>query len=114
MDINAAADAVVTRLRAGGVRATIDERDINPPAVWVKPPVVNWRFGKGWSAQWTLQAVVPDTGRNVALAALGELVEAVQTAMGWAAVTAMPIALVIPGGSAPLPGYEMTFSERIN
>ena len=114
VDASAAAAAIVARLKAAGLRATVDERDINPPAVWVKPPTLVFRFGKGWSAAWTLQAVVPDTGRNNALAALGALIEKVQTAMDWAVVTATPIALIIPGGAAPLPGYEMTFNERID
>jgi hypothetical protein len=114
MDASGAAADIVARLKSAGIRATIDERDINPPAVWVKPPVLTFRFGKGWAAGWTLQAVVPDTGRNNSLAALSTLIVAVQNAMGWAMVTATPIALLIPGGAAPLPGYEMTFNERIN
>lgn len=114
MDAAAAAAAIVDRLKSAGIRATVDERDINPPAVWVKPPTLNFRYGKGWAAVWTLQAVVPDTGRNNSLAALGALIVKVQTAMDWAVVTALPIALIIPGGAAPLPGYEMTFNERIN
>jgi hypothetical protein len=114
LDLAAAADAVVTRLTAAGIRATVDERNLNPPAVWIKPPAITYRYGKGWAAVWTLQAVVPDTGRNIAMAALGELVDAVTAAMSWAVVTAAPIALIIPGGAAPLPGYEMTFNERIN
>ncbi|MET0996217.1 MAG: hypothetical protein ABWY20_20015 [Mycobacterium sp.] len=113
MKLDQAAGVIVDRLRAAGIRATLDERDINPPAVWIKPPTLTFRFGKGWTATWTVQAVVPDTGRNVALAALGTLVEAVQAALGGAAQTALPIALLIPGGAAPLPGYELTFNERI-
>jgi len=113
VDIAAAAQSIVTQLKAAGIRATIDERDINPPAVWVKPPIAAFRFGKGWDATWTLQAVVPDTGRNNSLAALGAMIDAVQAAMNWHAITANPVALLIPGGAAPLPAYEMTFSERI-
>lgn len=114
MNLDAAAAAVVAKLKAGGVRATVDERSLNPPCVWVKPPNLAFRFGKGWTAAWTLQAVVPDTGRDVALGALGRLVEQVQDAMGWTVAAALPISLLIPGGAAPLPGYEMTFNERIN
>jgi hypothetical protein len=113
MNLDAAAAVIVARLNDGGVRATVDERDINPPAVWVKPPQLSFRFGKGWTADWTLTACVPDTGRDVALGALGRLVTAVQETMNWAVVTGLPVSLIVPGGSAPLPAYELTFSERI-
>lgn len=114
MNLDAAAALIVAQLTGGGIRATIDERDINPPAVWVKPPILSFRFGKGWSGDWTLTAVVPDTGRDVALGALGRLVTSVQETMNWAVVTARPISLIIPGtGGAPLPAYELTFNERI-
>lgn len=114
MNLDAAAAAIVDQLRAGGVRATVDERDLNPPCVWVKPPAVTFRFGKGyWDAAWTLQAVVPDSGRDIALGNLGSLLEQVQDALGNVAVTAVPISLLVPGGSAPYPGYELTYSQRI-
>lgn len=114
IDLASAANVIVEKIRAGGIRATVDERDINPPAVWVGPPTMHFRFGKGWTADWTITAVVADTGRAYSLAALGTLVAQVQDSMGWLAVTARPVALQIPGGAAPLPAYEMTFSERIS
>jgi hypothetical protein len=114
-DVDAAAAAIVARLAAAGVRASIDERDLNPPCVWVGPPTMSWRFKRGtWDAEWLLTAVVPDTGRGTSTAALAALVVKVQDAMGWAGVTARPVSLLVPGtGGVPLPGYEMSFTQRI-
>ena len=113
-DVAGAAAAIVTRLAAAGVRASIDERDLNPPCVWVAPPSITWRFGQAtWTADWLLTAVVPDTGRATSTQALAVLLDEVQAAMGWAAVTARPVSLTVPGAGPPLPGYEMGFSQRI-
>lgn len=114
MDIDAAAGAIVADLRAAGIRATVDERELNPPAVFVAPPALTYRFGKGgWDASWTLSAVVPDNGRRPALAALGDLVTDVQAALSGRVVAGRPVDLFVPGGAAPLPAYELTFTERI-
>lgn len=114
-DLDAAAAAIVAQLAAAGIRATVDERDLNPPCVWVGPPTLSWRFGKGtWDAGWVLTAVVPDTGRGYSNNALAALVVRVQDAMGWLAQNARPVALIVPGtGGTPMPGYEMTFTQRI-
>lgn len=109
MRLDEAAQVIVDRLKSQGIRATTDERDINPPCVYVRPPGLAFRFGKGWDAQWAVVAVVPDNGH--ALAALGPLVDEVQSALG--IVTARPVSLQVPGGAAPFPGYEMLFTERI-
>lgn len=114
-DLDAAAAALVAQLSAAGVRATVDERDLNPPCVWVGPPTLSWRFGKGtWDAGWTLTAVVPDTGRAYNTNALAALLVRVQDALGGLPITARPVSLLVPSsGGTPLPGYEMTFSQRI-
>jgi hypothetical protein len=114
-DLDAAAAAIVAQLAAGGVRATVDERDLNPPCVWVGPPTLAWRFGRAtWDAGWTLTAVVADTGRGYSNNALAALVVQTQDALGWAATQARPVSLIVPGtGGTPMPGYEMTFTQRI-
>lgn len=112
MNLDAAAQVIVERLKAAGIRATLDERDINPPCVYVRPPGLTFRFGKGWDAQWAVVCVVPDNGAAYALAALGSLVADVSMELG--TVAARPVSLQVPGGAAPFPGYEMTFTERIN
>lgn len=114
MDLQGAAQAVVDRLMAAGIQATLDERDLNPPAVLVAIPLMSFRFGKGgWDAQFTLAAVVSNSGRAAALANLSTLVTDIHQAMGGAPVTARAIDLMVPDQGAPLPGYELTFTQRI-
>lgn len=114
MDVAAAAQAVVDRLTAGGVRATLDERDINPPCVFVGPPAVVYRFGRGdYTAEWTAWAVTGAAGRNVDLTNLGALLQAVGVALDWASVRADPYDLPLPHQAAPLPAYRMTWTETV-
>lgn len=113
MDLKAATQAVVDTLTAGGVRATLDGRDANPPCVLVRPPTLTFRFGKGcWDAEWEAWAMVPDTGHSTSLTALGELVTAAQDALGGAVVTARPAeASTADGGTVPT--YTLTWTARI-
>jgi hypothetical protein len=114
VDLQGAAQAVVEQLLAAGVQATVDERDLNPPAVLVAVPLLSDRFGKGyWDAQFTLAAVVANSGRATALANLSTLLDQVAAAMGRAPVTARAIDLLVPDQGAPLPGYEMIYTQRI-
>lgn len=114
VDLQGAAQAVVDRLMAAGVQATVDERDLNPPAVLVTVPLLSYRFGKeSWTAQFTLAAVVPNSGRATALGGLSVLLDQVAAAMGAAPVTARAIDLLVPDQGAPLPGYELIYNSRI-
>jgi hypothetical protein len=106
--------AIVDRLTAAGVRAVVDERDIAPPCVMLRSPSLAWRFGKGgWSAEWVLWAVVPDSGTMVALENLDLLMEQVQQALAGAIVTATPITVGGIDGSPPVPGYALTWTDTI-
>lgn len=112
-DIAAAAEAVVARLTAAGIRATTELADLNPPAVIVRAPVVAYRFKGGtWAAEWTAHAVSPDPGYGASMKILGPLLDAVQSALGGDPVEARPV-LIIAADGAELPGYELTWSERI-
>lgn len=113
--VTAAMAAILDALTAGGVRAVADERDIVPPCVLLNAPSLAYRFGKGgWSADWTLWAIVPDSGRLVALENLDLLMSQVQTALGGAVVAAAPISVAGVDGSPPLPGYALTWQETIH
>jgi hypothetical protein len=104
---------IVARLTAAGIRATLDGRDVNPPCVLVRPPTMTFRFGKGyWDADLTAWALVPDTGVGTASGALGELIDAVQNALGFAVVTARPDETTLSDGST-VPTYVLTWSQRI-
>lgn len=112
MDLAAATQAVVDQLVDGGVRATLDGRDMNPPCVQVRPPSLTFRFGKGWDAAFEAWAMVPATGMRADLKALGELVDAAQAALVGAAVTATPDDVVLAdGGTVPM--YRLSWTQRI-
>ena len=114
MDVAGAVQSVVDRLLAAGIRATNDERDINPPCVFVAPPDVQFRFARGdFTAAFTVWAVTGAAGRNVDLANLGQLLEQVGVALDWAQVAADHSDLLVPHQAAPLPAYRMTWTERI-
>jgi len=114
MDVAAAVQSVVDRLTAGGVRATLDERDINPPCVYVAPPALDYRFGAGtFTAEFTAWAVTGAAGRAVDLRGLAELLGAAGVALDWAGIRADPADLLVPHQAAPLPAYRVTWSERI-
>ena len=114
LDLAGAIGDVLDRLRGAGVRAVADVRDVNPPCVYVPPPTISWRFGKGYAdLGWTVAAVVPATGRDVALKNLGPLLAAVADALAATPVTdGRPIDLGGVDGSAPMPAYELTFTTR--
>jgi len=115
MDVAGAVQSVVDRLTAAGIRAVLDERDINPPCVYVAPPAVSFRFGAGgFTAAFTGWCVTGAAGRNVDLVTLGALIDQVGAALGWSAVTADPADLLIPHQAAPLPAYRLTWSETIS
>lgn len=112
--ITEAMTALVDALTGAGIRAVVDERDINPPCAMVNPPAVDYRFGKGsWSATWRVWAIVPDSGRNVALANLDALMTDIQAALGGRVAGATPISVAGVDGAGPLPGYEMTFTTTL-
>jgi len=111
--ITQAMQALVDRLAAGGVRACTDERDLNPPAVLIRPPALSWQFGGCVSGDWTLLAAVPDTGTGPSLAALDELITATQAALGGEIVAGAPAALRTSDSGSPLPAYRLTFTADL-
>jgi hypothetical protein len=101
--------AVAARIAAAGIRATVDERDVNPPAVFVPAPAINYRFGGCWMGTWALIAVVPDAGRTANLRALGDLVDAVRVALDGEITDARPVSFAGVDAAPPLPGYALTY-----
>jgi len=109
-----AVQGIVDRLLAVGIRATLDERDINPPCVYVAPPPITWRFARNdFDAEFTIWCVTGAAGRNVDLVNLGELLDDVTAALQFAAVRGEPASLLVADQAAPLPAYRLTWSERV-
>jgi hypothetical protein len=112
--IHAAMVAMVGRLTAAGVPAALDERDLNPPGVLVRPPEISYRFSGGCAeATWTLLAAVPNSGTGPALVALSDLVDRARAALGGEITAAAPAQVTGTDHGAPLPAYRLTLSTDI-
>jgi hypothetical protein len=113
-DLAGAVDAILDRLRAAGIRATSDLRNVNAPGCYLPPPAIDWRFARGSvSLSWSLLAVVPNTGRDVALKNLGPLLDQVTAALVTTPVTdGRFVDVAGVDGAAPMPGYELHFTTR--
>lgn len=112
-DLAAAAAELVAILTAADIRASVEAADLNPPCVQLRPPSLTYRFGKGWEASWEAWLLVPDSGQAQALRSLGELLSAVQEALGYRGTTARPDSTLLPDGSN-VPTYVLSFTTRHN
>lgn len=112
MDIAGATQELIDKLTAAKIRAVQDLGDLNPPAVLIPPPQLTARFGKGWEAQWEIAAAWLDAGAKSTTKGLGELIEAIQAALGWPITTGRPDTILQPQG-APIPVYRLAFTTRI-
>lgn len=113
VDLVGAVQAIVAKLEAGGVRAVTDARDVNPPCVQVRAPVLSWRFGKNcWDAEFSAWAITGDAGTTENLRAQSALIDAVQAALDGVVVSARPDDALMVDGSL-LPIYVLTWSARI-
>ena len=112
-DVATAAEAIVDRLTAAGVRACLDLPDLHPPGAILRAPPVADRFKGGtWDASWTLHAVAPDSGFASAMRTLGTFLDDVQAALAGTGVEARPVIFQTAEG-ADLPAYELTWTDRI-
>lgn len=112
--IAAVQDAVLGALTGAGVRAVIDARDVNPPCVFVSPPVLAFRFGRpgAFDATVTLSAIVADTGPAAVTTALDALLGQVGAALGWQITTAVPAQFAGADGAPTLPCYSLTATTK--
>lgn len=111
-DVLAQMQAYVTQLEAGGVRATLDPRDLNPPAVLIRPPTLHYRFGRGCvGADWTARLYLPDPGTLDALRIALPQLDAIQNALGFAVADAVPGDFTLMDG-ATVPGYTLTWATH--
>jgi hypothetical protein len=102
--------AVIDALEAAGIRATADQRKLNPPAVLVGAPTIRHNRLAGSTSTIDLTAVVANTGRPDALDALGPLVAA--TTAVWPATYEFPVDVPSVAGGDPLPGRRLTCPIR--
>lgn len=99
-------------LIAAGIRAVVDGRDVNPPAVQIRPPVLHYRFGRGcYAADWEAYVYLPDTGTEQVLKAALPLLDQVQTALKGVVTTATPTDFALADGGTAA-GYTLTWSTH--
>jgi hypothetical protein len=110
-DVAAVVTHVTDQLTAAGIRACADTRDLNPPAVYVGAPTVQYGRLAAWTAQLTVYAVAPNAGRLDALTVLGPLLGQVFDVLG--PTTATPFDLIVHGAPDPLPSYRCTYTLTI-
>jgi hypothetical protein len=105
--------AYVEALNAAGIPACIDYRDINPPAVQLRAPVMHFRFGRGCiAADWTARLILLNSGQEEAIKQAFDLIPKIQDALGGAIVDARPQDYDLPDGGGPAPGYELTWTTH--
>jgi hypothetical protein len=112
MRIDIAAGLIVDKLTAGGIRATVDPRDLNPPAVWVVLDEATYnKFGPRhiWVGRWQLWAVAGDAGTMQALRTLGVLSDDIRAVFP-TITNGQPASLVQPSGGDPWPAIQWTLT----
>lgn len=103
----------LTALTEQGIRAVDDPRDINPPCVLIRPPLLNFRFGRGCvGADWTARLILNNAGTRQAIQQAIPLIEQIQTALSGQIVTAVPVEYELSDGGGPIPGYELTWTTH--
>ena len=111
-DLLAAMQGYVAQLEGAGVRATIEPRDINPPAVLIRPPVLHYRFGRGCvGADWQARLYLPDPGTGASLKIGLPLLDTITEALQGAPTEASPADFMLPDG-ATVPGYQLSWSTH--
>jgi hypothetical protein len=103
---------LINSIRAAGVAASGDPRDLVIPGVLVRPPRVQFRFGGCNAADFTLWVMVADTGLAHSLPAALDLIARTQAAIGGRATDAVPDDFQTADG-AVVPGYRLTWSEHL-
>lgn len=95
-----------------GTRCVLDARDVNPPALLIRPATLNYRFGRGCvRASWAAWLFLPDAGQIDALRVGLPILDTIQTALasvGVAVLAASPADFQSPDGGT-LPGFSITW-----
>jgi hypothetical protein len=103
--------ALVDKLTAAGIPATIDPRSATPPCVLVTPPNKTYDVGCGFTAVWSLIVLMPGGGNADAWKA----VDALETAVAGTLTVERStfISYVLSPDNPALPAYRIEFSEGV-
>lgn len=107
---------VVAALKAAGVRATDDPRNVAPPCVWVEYSSSTRYTAARTSVTVNANLIVPGPGNSDALAALDQLYAQVTPALDAAAMPWTDSALQMtasPQTGEPLPSLALTITRTM-
>lgn len=111
-DVLAQMEAFRAAVESTGTRCVLDARDINPPALLIRPATLNYRFGRGcYRATWAAWLYLPDPGQLDALRIGLPILDTVNGALasvGVAVTSATPADFQYPDGGT-LPGFILTW-----
>lgn len=104
--------AIVDKLTAAGVPATLDVRSATPPCVLVPPPDRDYVGSNcGYTAQWRLFVLVPNPLNADTAAKLDELADAAADVLP---VERMALSSYVLSQDSPaLPAYRIEFDEGV-
>lgn len=103
--------AIVDALEAAGIRATADPRSATPPVVLVTPPDRTYDIACGYSARWSLFALVPGLGNADAHKAMDAMVDDIAAVIPLE--TAEPASYILSPDAPALPAYRCQFTEAL-
>ena len=99
------------KLKAEGINATADSRAATPPCVLVEPPNRTYDVACGYTAQWSLMALVPGPFNADAHKLLDELGDAVAGVLDVRTMTRGRYPL--SNDTEAVPAYRIEFEEAI-
>lgn len=107
-----ALDTVLAALDRGGIRATVEPPEINPPAAWIAARRLDTEtLGCRWRVVVDVYLIVPDTGIRYALDTLDTMLTRALDALDAADLeidgTDLDQSVTLPTGGGPLPAYRI-------
>ncbi|MGW0247924.1 hypothetical protein ACWDYH_14950 [Nocardia goodfellowii] len=108
-DIASILEGLADELKAAGVRAAVDPRDLNPPCAWVVArSIAHELLGGGGTVAVEVYLIAPDSGAPQAYRTLTDLLDKALTVLEPDADTSLSEAVTLPGGGGPLPAFRLT------
>ncbi|MCP2281066.1 hypothetical protein [Nocardia amikacinitolerans] len=108
-DVAAMLDGLAVELRAAGVRASVDPRDLNPPCAWVVGrSIAHELLGGGGTVTADVFLIAPDAGVPQAYRTLTGLLDLALTVLEPDADTSLSESVTLPGGGGPMPAFRLT------
>ena len=98
-------------LEAGGIRATLDPRDLNTPGAIVRESRLSPAMLGAWLVEWQIDLVAGDSGTRAAASVLSALLDKLARILPVDDV--IRIDLTLPGAGDGLPAYRATVTSQV-